>query len=84
MSAAEKLWRETSDARKRTVASIWPQLAAALEGGAGPAQDTPPPVCEWCTARPARGTANGKPICARCVGRIGPDTTMVLERKSSW
>lgn len=88
MTRAEDIWAARDDAIKRMVAKSWPELAAALEGRAGPGGATakPVPKCHACGTRPARGTANGKPLCSVCVGRLGPGDTHVLEfkREGDW
>lgn len=75
MSSAEDLWRSTPDteARKRTVRSLWPQLAEALDGmkPLSEAAEARPliPDCVSCGVRPARVRIAGEPICVVCTGR---------------
>lgn len=70
-----QVWREAAgQSKQKTVRTIWPALAEALEGPTegGALSEPEQPLCEGCgttTGRLAIGRAGAAPVCGACVAR---------------
>lgn len=79
MSDARQVWQQASDAKRRTIRSLWPELAEALEGNGTAAGEAPKVrhcVIGDCAGKqiPAVGRLNGRfghPVCRRHADRFG-------------
>jgi hypothetical protein len=87
-----QIWREgEGQVKQQLVRSAWPQLAEALDNGAGyklgkDAEPDPQPLCEGCgesTGRLAIGRAGDSPVCAYCCARK-PYAGRKLSRVTGW
>jgi DnaJ-class molecular chaperone len=72
-SDAHRIWREgAGQTKQRTVRSIWPQLADALDGPTADALDVPDqPLCDSCgrsSGKLAMGRSGSLAVCGTCAG----------------
>lgn len=84
---AYQVWREAEgQSKQRTLRSIWPALAEALDGPgkALGTRDEVQPLCVGCAGDAlAIGRAGSEPVCGRCAGRE-PYRSRTLSRVSAW
>ncbi|HYD28906.1 hypothetical protein [Brevundimonas sp.] len=81
-----KVWREAAgQSKQKTVRTIWPALAEALEGptAGGDLSEDPQPNCVGCGDRKALGRAGDDPVCGRCSG-LEPYRSRRLTRVTHW
>lgn len=87
-----QIWREgAGQAKQSLVRAAWPQLAEALDNGAGHrlgkgSEPEPQPLCEGCggsTGRLAMGRAGDSPVCAQCCAKK-PYAGRRLSRVEGW
>lgn len=98
MSDPFAIWKAAAgQSKQRSLRSIWPELAAALDGATGggkaPGEGEPQPLCEPCrTSRVSDRLGvlavtkmhNGTPICGYCVGRLPEHERRGLVRVPGW
>lgn len=87
MSDAERIWREADgQAKQRTVRSLWPQLAAALDGVRSAVVVDRQPICQSCGASSGKLAvcrAGNIAICGVCAGK-GEFQAMGIVRVAGW
>jgi hypothetical protein len=96
-SQAQRVWAAAGrgEAIRSSVARIWPELAAALEGtaaagGTSPEEETPEqPRCRLCRRGPGRyalavGLLGEQPLCGLCAGQLSPSGQRAFELVEDW
>jgi hypothetical protein len=99
MSDPRAIWASgAGTAKQKSIRTIWPDLAAALDGASGtsgkvPGEGEPQPLCVPCKREPAADRIgvlavtklpDGTPICGYHVGRIPADQARRLPRVPGW
>lgn len=84
VSGPESVWAAGTDGKRKIIRSMWPELAAALDGKTATKTFKPPPSCKFCGKREALGIANGRPVCGYCVGRLGTEKKYLIKRIENW
>lgn len=82
---AYQVWREAAgQSKQRTLRSIWPALAEALDGPGQALGAVKQPLCVGCSGNAlAIGRAGDDPVCGRCAGR-DPYKLRRLSRVTEW
>lgn len=88
---ALRIWAEGSgQSKQKTIRTIWPELAAALDGklatAGGESEVAPQPLCTGCggeTGKLAIGRADADPVCGQCACQL-PYAGRKLTRVSGW